>query len=166
MQQLYATWRMSYIEAPKPKNGGCIFCDFPAEHRDEEHFILHRGKTCFVIMNLYPYTAGHVMVIPFRHTNVYESLTDEEALEMHHLTAHVVKVLKKVMRPDGFNMGINLGEPAGAGVAEHLHRHIVPRWAGDNNFMPVLADTRVLSDAVENTWRRLREAWNTVDVLP
>ena len=163
MQQLYATWRMSYIEAPKPKDGGCIFCDFPAEHRDEEHFILHRGKTCVVIMNLYPYTAGHVMVIPFRHTNVYESLTDEEALEMHHLTAHVVKVLKKVMRPDGFNMGINLGEPAGAGVAGHLHRHIVPRWAGDNNFMPVLADTRVLSDAVENTWRRLREAWNTVD---
>ncbi|MBQ9564529.1 MAG: HIT domain-containing protein, partial [Synergistaceae bacterium] len=119
--------------------------------------------TCFVIMNLYPYTAGHVMVIPFRHTNVYESLTDEEALEMHHLTAHVVKVLKKVMRPDGFNMGINLGEPAGAGVAGHLHRHIVPRWAGDNNFMPVLADTRVLSDAVENTWRRLCEAWNTAD---
>ncbi|MCR5346866.1 MAG: HIT domain-containing protein [Fretibacterium sp.] len=160
MQQLYATWRMSYIEAPKPKTGGCIFCDFPAEHRDEEHFILHRGKTCFVIMNLYPYTAGHVMVIPFRHTNIYESLTDEEALEMHHLTAHTLTVLKRVMRPDGFNMGINLGEPAGAGVAGHLHRHIVPRWAGDNNFMPVLADTRVLADAVENTYHRLREAWN------
>ena len=158
MRQLYATWRMSYIEAPKPK-GGCIFCDYPAEHKDEEHFILHRGEYCFVIMNLYPYTAGHMMVIPYRHTNVYESLTDEEALEMHRLTSRAVDTLKRVMRPDGFNMGINLGESAGAGVAGHLHRHIVPRWTGDNNFMPVLADTRVLSDAVENTYRRLKEAW-------
>lgn len=158
MQQLYATWRMAYIEAPKPK-GGCVFCDAPAAGEDEKRLILHRGETCFVIMNLYPYTAGHIMVIPYRHTNVYESLTDQEALEMHRLTAHALGVLKRVMRPQGFNLGINLGEPAGAGVAGHLHRHIVPRWTGDNNFMPVLADTRVLSDAVENTYRRLREAW-------
>lgn len=158
MQQLYATWRMAYIEAPKPK-GGCVFCDAPASGRDEEHFILHRGETCFVILNLYPYTAGHLMVIPYRHTHVYESLTDQEALEMHRLTARSLDVLRRVMHPQGFNLGVNLGEPAGAGVAGHLHRHIVPRWTGDNNFMPVLADTRVLSDALENTYRRLRAAW-------
>lgn len=160
MQELFATWRVSYIEAPKHE--GCIFCDFPAEHQDEKHFILHRGKTCFVIMNLYPYNAGHMMVIPFRHTNVYESLTDEELLEMDHLTAKAVKVLKEVMRPQGFNIGMNLGEPAGAGVAGHLHRHIVPRWTGDTNFMPVIGETRVISEAIESTYKRLREVWESM----
>ena len=149
---------MAYIAAPKHE--GCIFCDFPAENRDEEHFIVHRGAECFVIMNLYPYNPGHLMVIPFRHTNVYESLTEPEVLEMHRFTAHAVKVLKKLMNPEGFNMGINLGAPAGAGVAGHLHRHIVPRWTGDTNFMPVLSETRALSEAIESTYRRLREVWN------
>ncbi len=157
MQQLYASWRMSYIEAPKHE--GCIFCDFPAEHKDDEHFIVHRGESCFVIMNLYPYNPGHMMVIPYRHTNVYESLTDSEALEMHSLTSKAIRVLKTVMHPDGFNMGINLGRTAGAGVDGHLHRHIVPRWNGDNNFMPVLGETRVISDAIENSWRRIKDAW-------
>ncbi len=162
MKELYATWRMAYIEAPKPKNQGCIFCDFPAEHSDKEHFIVHRGEKCFVIMNLYPYTAGHMMIIPYRHTNVFESLTDDEALEIHTLTAKAIKVLKHVMNPHGFNIGMNIGESAGAGVAGHLHVHIVPRWTGDNNFMPVLADTRVLSDAIENTYKRICEAWSTI----
>ena len=101
-----------------------------------------------------------MMVIPFRHTNIYESLTDEEALELHSLTSKAITVLKKVMNPDGFNMGINLGLTAGAGVAGHLHRHIVPRWNGDNNFMPVLSDTRVISDAIENSWRRIKDVWD------
>lgn len=163
MQQLYASWRMSYIEAPKHDNGGCIFCDIPAEHDDDKNFIVHRGKTCFVIMNLYPYNPGHLMIIPYRHNNIYENLTDEEALEMHNLTSKAVKVLKKVMNPAGFNIGINLGETAGAGVAGHLHRHVVPRWNGDNNFMPVLGETRVISDAIENSWRKIKEAWNNLD---
>ena len=100
------------------------------------------------------------MVIPYRHTNVYESLTDSEALEIHSLTSKALRVLKSVMHPDGFNMGINLGRVAGAGVDGHLHRHIVPRWEGDNNFMPVLGDTRVISDAIANSWRKIKDAWN------
>ncbi len=148
---------MAYIEAPK--HDGCIFCDFPAERKDAEHFIIHRGEACFVIMNLYPYNPGHLMVIPFRHTCAYESLTEQEAAEMHRFTAHAVKTLKALMHPDGFNLGINLGRAAGAGIDQHLHQHIVPRWDGDNNFMPVLADTRALPQAVEDTYSKLVEAW-------
>ena len=151
---------MAYIEAPK--HDGCIFCDFPAEHRDAERFILHRGEACFVIMNLYPYNPGHLMVIPFRHTCVYESLTDQEATEMHRFTSRAVRSLKALMNPNGFNIGMNLGRAAGAGIDQHLHRHIVPRWDGDNNFMPVLADTRTLPQAVEVTYQRLLEAWGQV----
>ena len=163
MQYLFSTWRMAYIEAPK--HDGCIFCDFPAERRDAEQFILHRGSSCVVIMNLYPYNPGHLMVIPFRHTSDYASLTDQEALEMHRLTAHAVRTLRALMAPNGFNIGMNLGHAAGAGIDQHLHRHIVPRWDGDNNFMPVLADTRALPQAVEVTYGKLLEAWRR-DPLP
>ena len=157
MEHIFATWRMAYIAAPKHE--GCIFCDFPAERRDAERCILHRGESCFVILNLYPYNPGHLMVVPYRHTNVYESLTDAEALDMHRLTARAVAVLKREMGPDGCNIGINLGHPAGAGVEGHLHRHVVPRWNGDNNFMPVLADTRVVPESMEATYRKLAAAW-------
>ena len=160
MEHIFATWRMAYIAAPKHE--GCIFCDFPAERRDAERYILHRGESCFVILNLYPYNPGHMMVVPYRHTNVYESLTDPEALDMHRLTARAVALLKREMRPDGFNIGINLGHPAGAGVEGHLHRHIVPRWNGDNNFMPVLADTRVVPESLEATYRKLAEVWDAL----
>ena len=157
MNCLFAAWRMNYITAPKHE--GCFFCDYPAENRDEEHYILHRGKACFVILNLYPYNPGHMMVVPYRHTNLYESLTEDEYSDMNLLTARAVSVLKHVMAPDGFNMGMNLGKTAGAGVAEHLHMHVVPRWNGDNNFMPVLADTRVVPEAMEATYRKLKAAW-------
>ena len=159
---LYATWRMAYIEAPKPKDQGCVFCNAPSDNQDDKNFIVHRGNKAFVIMNLYPYTAGHMMVIPFRHTNQFESLSEDEALEIFNLVSKSVKVLKQVMNPQGFNIGMNLGEPAGAGVAGHLHVHIVPRWTGDNNFMPVLADARVLSDAIENTYKKIKEAWQKI----
>jgi ATP adenylyltransferase len=158
MDHLFATWRMDYIAAPKPE--GCIFCDFPAEHRDEDRFILHRGTECFVILNLYPYNPGHMMVAPYRHTNVYESLTDEEHADMSRLTAHALRVLKRVMAPEGFNMGVNLGKIAGAGVDGHLHQHIVPRWNGDNNVMPVVADTRVVPEALRATYRKLKAEWD------
>ena len=154
---LFATWRMDYITTPKHE--GCFFCDYPAENRDEEHFILHRGKACFVILNLYPYNPGHMMVVPYRHTNLYECLTAEEHSDMNLLTGRAILVLKSVMEPDGFNMGMNLGKTAGAGVAEHLHMHLVPRWNGDNNFMPVLADTRVVPEAMSATFRKLKAAW-------
>ena len=158
MNHLFATWRMDYITAPKHE--GCIFCDFPRENRDAERYILHRGKNCFVILNLYPYNPGHMMVVPFRHTNLYESLTDDEQLETGRLASRCISLLKRVMGPDGFNMGINLGKSAGAGVDGHLHMHIVPRWNGDNNFMPVIADTRVVPEAFEATYRKLTAAWD------
>lgn len=158
MNHLFASWRMEYIAVPKHE--GCIFCDFPAEERDGERFILHRGTDCFVILNLYPYNPGHLMVVPYRHTNVYESLTDAEHADMSALTARALRVLKRAMSPDGFNLGVNLGKIAGAGVDGHLHRHIVPRWDGDNNFMPVLADTRVVPEAIRATYRKLKAEWD------
>ena len=159
MNHLFATWRMDYIAAPRHE--GCIFCDFPAEGRDKERYILDRGENCFVILNAYPYNPGHMMVAPFRHTNVYESLTVEEHLEMSRLTAVAIGTLKRVMSPDGFNIGMNLGKTAGAGIADHLHLHVVPRWNGDNNFMPVLTDTRVVPESLDATYNKLKESWGT-----
>ncbi len=158
MNHIFATWRMDYIKAPKHE--GCIFCDFPKENLDRERHILHRGKACFVILNLYPYNPGHLMVVPFRHTNLYESLTDEEHLDMSRTAAHAISALRRTMEPDGFNTGINLGKCAGAGVDGHLHLHIVPRWNGDNNFMPVLTDTRVVPEALDATWQKLKASWD------
>ncbi|NLL37160.1 MAG: HIT domain-containing protein [Fretibacterium sp.] len=159
MKHLFATWRMAYISAPKHE--GCIFCDFPAEHRDEERYILARGEECFLILNVYPYNPGHLMVVPYRHTNLYESLTDAEHRDMTRLSSCAVEMLKSNMAPgpDGFNVGMNLGRAAGAGVDGHLHLHIVPRWNGDNNFMPVLADTRVLPESLDATYRSLKASW-------
>jgi ATP adenylyltransferase len=157
MKHLFAAWRMGYVTAPKHE--GCIFCDFPAERRDEEYYILSRGEACFVVLNIYPYNPGHLMVVPYRHTNLYESLTDAEHLDMSRLASQAIRVLKSVMGPDGFNMGINLGGSAGAGVAGHLHLHVVPRWDGDNNFMAVSAETRVVPEALDATYRKLKAAW-------
>jgi ATP adenylyltransferase len=157
MNHLYATWRMDYVTAPKHE--GCIFCDFPAEDRDEERFIIYRGAECFVILNVYPYNPGHMMVTSYRHTNVYETLTNNEHIEMNRLTAEAIRTLKRAMGAEGFNIGMNLGKTAGAGFADHLHLHIVPRWNGDNNFMPVLTDTRVLPEALSATYRKLKECW-------
>ena len=158
MNHLFATWRMDYVTAPK--HDGCIFCDFPAEGRDEERYILYRGVECFVILNIYPYNPGHMMVAPYRHTNLYETLTCDEHVEMNSMTARAICVLKRVMAPEGFNIGINLGRTAGAGIADHLHLHVIPRWNGDNNFMPVVADTRVVPEALDATYGKLKECWS------
>lgn len=149
---------MDYIKMPRHE--GCIFCDFPRENRDQERCILHREKTCFVILNIYPYNPGHLMVVPFRHTNLYESLSDEEHLDISRAASRAITVLKRAMKPDGFNTGINLGREAGAGVDGHLHLHVVPRWNGDNNFMPVLAETRVVPEAADVTWKKLKASWD------
>ncbi len=162
MNHIFATWRMNYIAAPKHE--GCIFCDFPAENRDEERYIIRRFLSCFVILNLYPYNPGHLMIVPYRHTNLYESLTDGELLEINRVAAHSMRVLKSVMEPDGFNVGMNLGKVAGAGVDGHLHLHIVPRWNGDNNFMPVIADTKVVPEALDATYRKLKASWDLASV--
>ena len=157
MQSIFATWRMSYILAPKHE--GCIFCDFPKENNDDARFILYRGKTCFVMMNLYPYNPGHVMVIPFRHTSDYTSLSIEELTEIETLSVKCIKTLKKAFDADAFNLGVNLGAVAGAGVTDHLHRHIVPRWNGDTNFIPVISDIRVVPESLEATYKKLKEAF-------
>ena len=157
MNHLFATWRMDYVTAPKHE--GCIFCDFPAEKRDKERYILYQGTKCFVILNTYPYNPGHMMVVPYRHTNLYETLTGDEHADMSRLTADAISALKRAMMPDGFNIGMNLGKAAGAGITDHLHLHIVPRWDGDNNFMPVVTDTRVVPEALDATYVKLRQCW-------
>jgi ATP adenylyltransferase len=156
MEKLWAPWRMAYLEAPAP--AGCIFCVKPAQGRDEEQWIPHRGKRAFVMLNAFPYNNGHLMVAPFRHTADLESLSPEERIEIFDLTRLCVSLLRTVYKPDGFNIGMNLGKVAGAGVADHLHVHVVPRWDGDTNFMPVIADTKVLSESLDHTYRKLRDA--------
>lgn len=156
MDRIWAPWRMAYIDAPKLE--GCVFCAQPAENDDRQNLILHRGKTCFIVMNLFPYNNSHLMVTPYRHTSDFTTLQPDESAEMMQLTQYCVRLLGHAIRPDGFNVGLNLGTAAGAGIAEHLHTHIVPRWNGDTNFMPVLGDTKVLPDALWPGYDRLRAA--------
>lgn len=147
---------MEYIEQGNAE--GCIFCDKPAAGEDEKFFIVRRGKTAFVIMNLYPYTTGHLMVAPYRHTASLCDLGDEEARELMKLVGWSELVLRKALGPQGFNVGMNIGKCAGAGVPDHVHLHVVPRWEGDTNFMPVFSETRVLPDTLENIYGKLMEA--------
>ena len=160
MKVLWAPWRIEYIRSPK--HDGCIFCDFPKENRDRERLILHRGKHAFVIMNNYPYNPGHVMVAPYRHVGKWEDLTDEELLEIMKLTQLMIRVIKKAMNPDGFNLGVNLGRVAGAGIDDDVHLHIVPRWNGDTNFMPVIADTKVIPESLQEAYDELKRAIDEV----
>lgn len=158
MDQLFAPWRMAYIDSAD-KQEGCIFCDFPKENRDRDRLILTRGERVFVIMNAFPYNPGHLMVAPYRHEGEYNLLEEGEFLEMHRYGQKCVEVLKKAMNPQGFNMGINIGKIAGAGFAGHVHLHIVPRWNGDTNFMPVVGETKVLPQALHETWEKLKKVW-------
>lgn len=157
METLYSPWRMAYISTAE-KSQECIFCEFPKKNEDEAFLILHRGKTCFVILNAFPYNPGHLMVVPYRHIADYESLSDMELLEMHRLAGACIAALKENMAPHGFNMGINLGRIAGAGVDGHVHLHVVPRWSGDTNFTTVIGETRVLPEALSVTWTKLKKA--------
>jgi ATP adenylyltransferase len=164
MERLWAPWRMAYIEVAAPT--GCIFCEKPAAGRDEQDWILHRGEQAFIMLNAFPYNNGHLMVAPFRHTADLETLLPEEQSEIFDLTRLCVSVLRTAYRPDGYNIGMNLGKIAGAGVADHLHMHVVPRWNGDTNFMPVVGDTKVLPDSLDNTYRKLREALSDLKAAP
>lgn len=157
-QYMWAPWRMEYILCEKPK--GCVLCEDYKKHSDEERFILKRGKYSFVIMNYYPYNNGHLMICPYKHTDDYISLSAEVKHEMQELITESIAVLKKVMSPTGFNIGMNMGTVAGAGIADHLHWHVVPRWNGDTNFMPVINHTRVLPEALHETWKKLKEAFD------
>jgi ATP adenylyltransferase len=145
---------MEYILQPKAE--GCIFCDKPKQDQDRENLILARGSHSFVIMNFYPYNNGHIMVVPYRHIADLAQLTAEEQLEMMQWLGRSTTILKQAMRPEGFNIGMNLGRVAGAGIDDHLHFHIVPRWNGDTNFMPVTGHTKVLSQGLMESWDALR----------
>ena len=155
---LWAPWRIEYIH--NEKNGECFLCRIFAGTNDRENLLLFRGKTCAILMNRFPYNSGHLMVAPYRHIAGLDELTPEETMEMAALTARAVAVLREVMAPQGFNIGYNLGEAAGAGLKDHLHQHIVPRWAGDTNFMPVLGGPRVMPEALAATYDLLFEPFN------
>ncbi|MEI6431461.1 MAG: HIT domain-containing protein [bacterium] len=160
MERLYAPWRLNYITGGAPKKAGptgCIFCDRPAEveEKDAENYIVRRGAVCYIILNAFPYNSGHVMVLPYRHIASPTELTAEEGCEMMQLTAAMTDVLTGIYRPDGFNIGMNVGAAAGAGIAAHLHMHIVPRWNGDTNFMPVIGDVKVLPETLPQTYEKI-----------
>lgn len=136
----------------------CIFCGNPAAGDDAGQLILHRGRTSYIMLNLYPYNNGHLMVVPFRHIGELEALQQQEMLELMELSVLGIEALKRQMKPAGFNLGINLGKSAGAGFAGHMHIHIVPRWEGDTNFMPVMADTKVIAENLKDAYQRLHES--------
>ncbi|MDH3345888.1 MAG: HIT domain-containing protein [Kiritimatiellaceae bacterium] len=143
---IWAPWRIEYILADK--KGGCFLCRIFDKDRDRDNLVLKRGKTCAVVMNRYPYTSGHLMTTPYRHIEHLKDMTPEERIEMTDLTIEAVEILKIELNPDGLNLGYNLGEAAGAGLKDHIHQHIVPRWVGDTNFMPVLSGSRVMPQAL------------------
>lgn len=153
MEQIWAPWRIQYILEEKP--GGCILCDKPKEDKDVQNYILYRGDKNFIIMNSYPYNPGHLLVAPYRHIPNLEELTEEERNEHFELISRSIRVLKEVFQPGGFNIGANIGKVAGAGIDDHFHSHIVPRWQGDTNYVSVLADIRVVPQALADTYKSL-----------
>ena len=162
MDTLRASWRMQYIANSSAKNDdGCIFCAYPEGDNDRENLLLYRGASCYALMNRYPYSPGHLMVIPYRHIADLLLLTPEENLEILSVAQKAVAALQCCMNPDGYNLGMNLGRSAGAGIDKHLHLHVVPRWSGDTNFMTVTAETRVLPEALEQTYDKVLAAWIT-----
>lgn len=155
---LWAPWRIEYIRGPKPD--GCFLCEKAAASNDEDNLVLARGQECFLLLNTYPYNSGHAMVAPVRHVGEFCELRNSEYLEMMQLISRLKRAMDSLLRPDGYNFGLNLGRAAGAGLAEHLHGHLVPRWIGDTNFMPVISHTHVMPEALTETSRLLRQAWD------
>jgi ATP adenylyltransferase len=156
MEPLHAPWRIEYILAPKPILDESLFTRIAQSSDDETHYVIARDRTCFALLNKYPYNGGHLMVVPYKQAPDLDGLTDDELADLMKLTRRCKQALTRVMKPDGFNIGINLGRCAGAGIFDHLHIHVVPRWNGDTNFMPVLANTRVLPEALKEIAARLR----------
>ncbi len=158
MKHLWSPWRMTYIENHE-KEDGCIFCSAQSQADGAENLIAYRGKLAYVILNRFPYTSGHLMVIPFTHAPTLEDLNAETRAEMMELSSRCMAVLRDLYKPHGFNMGANIGEAAGAGVLGHVHIHIVPRWVGDTNFMSAVGETRVLPESLEETYKRVRKTF-------
>ncbi len=151
---LWAPWRLEYI-TDSHKNDDCIFCTLPKESDDKKNLIVYRNTHIFVILNRYPYNNGHLMIVPYQHTSEMSKLSDKEKLEIFNSIQYSQQVLKKVMAPQGFNIGANLGTIAGAGIDAHIHFHLVPRWSGDTNYMPVISGTKVISESLGDTWDKL-----------
>lgn len=160
MESLHAPWRIAYILAPKPEPTGSPFTEIAQSSDDIANLVIARDRTCYALLNRYPYNGGHLLVVPYKPSPDLNGLTDDELSDLWKLTRRCINALKQQMKPDGFNVGINLGKVAGAGIAEHLHIHIVPRWTGDTNFMPVLAATSVVPQALTELAAQLRQALN------
>jgi len=165
VKKIYAPWRSNYVtenaigkeeNTPSKK---CVFCKAFLDNNDEDNFILKRTKNCIVILNLYPYNAGHVMVLPIKHTETLEKLSFDVQAEMMNLISSCIKILKRALKPDGFNIGINLGKAGGAGMPSHLHIHAIPRWTGDTNFLPVIAETKAISFDLPKMYKQLKKAF-------
>jgi ATP adenylyltransferase len=159
-ERLWAPWRLEYIEraSGRPDEEGCIFVELPRQADDRKNLILHRGETAFVMLNAFPYTNGHLMVAPYRHSADMGELSDQELLEINQLVAKCLEWITRAYRPEGFNIGVNLGKAAGAGIPDHIHWHIVPRWEGDTNFMTTVGEVRVLPQSLEDSYDRLKKA--------
>lgn len=158
LPRLWATWRMAYIKGLHRRTSDSVFTELPQVEDGPENLILHRGKTCYVVLNLYPYTTGHLMIVPFRAVAELSAMDDAERLEMMQLADLVTRALVRSMDAQGFNIGMNLGKLAGAGIPNHLHLHVVPRWLGDTNFMPAVGDTKVLPESLEQTYHKVQGA--------
>jgi len=152
---LWAPWRLQYIKTPSKNK--CIICEKANSDEDYKNYVIDRGEYCFSLLNIFPYNNGHVMIAPFRHIAKFSQLEKKEIMEMMQLAQHVQEKLKDKLQPEGFNIGLNEGKIAGAGIKEHIHLHIVPRWEGDTNFMPVLSNTKIISESLDSVYRKLKE---------
>ena len=161
MKTIWAPWRIEYILSEKPDY--CIFCNALEQKNDAKTFTLYHGKHSFVIMNTFPYNNGHLMIAPYQHQSCPTKLDQEIALEIHRMTQESIRILRSVLNAEGFNIGMNLGKVAGAGVEDHVHTHIVPRWNGDTNFMPVLAETKVHPEYLKDTFKKLAPLFKKLD---
>ena len=160
MDRLWTPWRYQYVSSPKQGSEGCIFCAKPAENEDRDNLLVYRARHNYIILNLFPYTSGHLMVAPYAHVATLEEAGSETIAELMVLTRKAEMVLRQVYRPHGLNLGMNIGSAAGAGVAGHIHMHVLPRWTGDANFMTTIGETRVMPETLDETWRRLQAAFS------
>lgn len=158
MTHLWTPWRSTYMKARKMK-GICVFCEAAAGANDEESLVVYRGQSCFVLLNRYPYTSGHIMIAPYSHVSRLHMVGDEVATEIMFLTRFSERSLQEIYRPDGLNLGMNLGEAAGAGIEEHIHMHVLPRWRGDANFMTSVGATRIIPEDLSDTYKKLQAAF-------
>ncbi|HTC49322.1 MAG TPA: HIT domain-containing protein [Candidatus Aquilonibacter sp.] len=160
MDYLWTPWRYAYVTTAE-KTAACVFCEAAKGNDDAKTFIVHRGEHCFVILNAYPYTPGHVMIVPYAHLDELRKLPPEAASEMMVLSQRMESVLRELYSPDGVNLGMNIGKAAGAGIAGHIHMHVLPRWVADANFLSVVGETRILPETLEVTWKRMKRAFGS-----